>query len=381
LPDGTTGMISETLYDVTDARAAEIREERRVAIRAGTFVAPSRETVKEYFDRWFESNKTRLASGTLDRYRALCKRQLYPRIGALPFTAEKLSSTRLRSLYDELQEKGGVKGGPLSGRTVEQVHAIIHVVCETAVFENVLPHNPADKVTKPKAKKATVKTLEPAAVRALFEAFAARENLRRFYVPTLLGGILGLRRGEMLGLRWKDVRFDKKTLIVEQSLESIPLPDPAPGVKSPRPNVRLAFKRPKNENTRTIDIPDFVLQALRDHQLEQKKARLAAGRWFMNEDRAILNPDGKTPWNPDDDRLVVCALDGRPWHPESFTPRFSSAAKMVGFPSVTFHSLRHSAISTLIATGAHVKTAQEFAGHHCEFHPRSLRTRCRNAPA
>jgi len=86
---------------------------------------------------------------------------------------------------------------------------------------------------------------------------------------------------------------------------------------------------------------------------------MRAHRIAQKEERLAIPPEQRQ-----DHDLVVCYEDGSMWNPESFSPRFASATKAVGFPTVHFHVLRHTAISALIKSGAHPKVVQEFAGHH-----------------
>ena len=146
----------------------------------------------------------------------------------------------------------------------------------------------------------------------------------------------------MLALRWDDLDFAAGRLTVARSLEAIRLAEVEPG----EPKTRLAFKSPKSGKARSVAMPRFVIDALRQHLLEQKKKRLLLGPAYKDED------------------LVVCNADGSPWHPESFTPRFKSAVRSVGFPDVYYHVLRHTAVSVLLALGVNVKAVQEMAGHH-----------------
>ncbi len=350
--DGKPKRVVEQVFG-TLSDAKQRRLQRLSEIQRGLGVVQSQKTVREFLDAWFADNVKKRAAYTTKRYRTLAQNQVYPRVGDVPVT--KLTGSMLRALYAELEKSGGVRGGPLSSTTVTQAHHILHAALRAAVPERVLAVNPADHCEPPRPNKPHVEFLESADLERLIRGVAAGPSLRRMYVPTLLGGVLGMRRGETLGLKWSDVNFEASELMVARSLEAIrlqkPEADPAaaePGTpKALAPGVRLAFKPPKSGKARKLVIPAFVLEALRVHRIVQKKERLAI-----------------PPAQRQDGDLVVCCPVGSPWNPESFSPRFISAAKAVGFPSIHYHVLRHTAISVLIKSGPHPKVVQEFAGHH-----------------
>lgn len=152
------------------------------------------------------------------------------------------------------------------------------------------------------------------------------------YIPVLPAVTTGLRRGEILGLRWRDVDLEAGTLTVNQSLEY------ACGKGT-------GFKEPKTRKSRrTIRLPLLAIEALRRHRIAQFEQRQAMGDGYK------------------DHGLVVARNNGEPMSPSSFTMAFASLVRKAGLPPTNFHSLRHGHISHLIAQKAPMKAISERAG-------------------
>ena len=152
------------------------------------------------------------------------------------------------------------------------------------------------------------------------------------YIPSLLAVTTGLRRGEILALRWRDVDFDRGTLAVTQSLEET--------------KDGLRFKQPKTKRSRrVVTLPSITIDALRRHRIEQAQLRLQLGL------------------GRDDNGLVCSRYDGQPRSPRAFTKEFTRLVAKLDIPRTTFHGLRHSHATQLLRAGIHPKIAQERLGH------------------
>ncbi len=163
------------------------------------------------------------------------------------------------------------------------------------------------------------------------QLLAAAEGTR-LYVPTLLALTTGLRRGEVLALRWKDVDLERAVLAVTQTLEQT-----AKG---------LRFKEPKTKRSRrVVTLPSAMVDVLRRHKVGQVQERL-----FLGLGR-------------DDSALVVCRYDGKPQNPRNFSKEFARIARNAGLEGVSFHTLRHTNATQLLASNVHPKVAQERLGH------------------
>jgi len=151
------------------------------------------------------------------------------------------------------------------------------------------------------------------------------------YWPVLLALTTGMRRGEILALRWRSIDLDAATLRVVESLEET--------------KVGLRFKAPKTGKHRAIVLPAFAVEELRRLKREQAEALLRIG----------VRQSGDT--------LVCAREDGQPKLPGSLTGEFARLVRRLGLPLVRFHDLRHSHATALLAGGVHPKIAQERLGH------------------
>jgi integrase len=154
----------------------------------------------------------------------------------------------------------------------------------------------------------------------------------RFYVPTLLDFAGGLRRGEILALRWKDIDLRAGSLAIRQSLEQT--------------RAGLAFKEPKTKKSRrVVALPAFAVETLKRHRAGQSAQRIQMAGAYNNHDLVCPRPDGS------------------PWPPGSFSSDFIAFARHHGFDSISFKTLRHTHATLLMKLGIHPKIVSERLGH------------------
>lgn len=192
----------------------------------------------------------------------------------------------------------------------------------------LLARNPADAVEPPQPVHQEMQVLDETETATLLGEI---EN-SRLYVPVLLAITTGLRRGEILGLRWSDVDLIKGSVMVVSSLEQT--------VEG------LNLKSPKTHRSRrAVALPPLAVDALRTHRAEQAAERLAIGS------------------NYNDNGLVCPAPGGSPWRPDVFSASFTKAIRRMDIRQVRFHDLRHSHATHLLRAGVHPKVVSERLGH------------------
>jgi integrase len=223
--------------------------------------------------------------------------------------------------------EGGAKQG-LSSQTVLHVHRVLSQALNHAVSVGVLSKNPAEQVSPPRPPSREIKILDKNEIAALVQAAKATD----LYVPVLVAVTTGVRRGELLALRWSDIDLKAATLTVNQSLERI--------------KGEFRFKSPKTRTSRrTISLPAVTVDALRAHYKVQLEERLQLG---LGRD-----PQG----------LVFAQPGGQPTDLDSLTKSFGRLVAAAKVTPITLKGLRHTHISHLLMDGVHVKVVSERVGH------------------
>lgn len=293
------------LKNVTKAEAQKVLNKMLAEVDAGTYVEPTGVTVSDYLRKWLHIVEPNLATRTVQGYRTNIERHIIPAIGSIRLI--DLRPTHLQTFYADMLDN-------YKPRTVQYVHANLRAALGQAVFDGEVTRNVADMVKAPRPTRHEMKTLLPSEADKLLAACEGS------YIADVVFLALhtGLRRGELLALRWRDIDLDDCSLRVERSLV--------------RADGRIEFKPPKSALSRRVVPFD-----------EDTASRLRA--------------------MPHTHKLVFCYNDGTPLDPSSVTHTFSKLAVRAGFDGLRFHDLRHTYITLLIASGTDLPTAQELAGH------------------
>jgi integrase len=191
----------------------------------------------------------------------------------------------------------------------------------------LLAKNPANLVDSPRVTPIEMKALDEPGLARLLEAVRGT----RLYLPTLLASVTGMRRGELLALRWSDVDLDTGECRVVRALQEVP--------------GGVSFKTPKtNKGRRAVLLPRLALVALKAHRAAQNEEKLLMGAGYA------------------DGGLILARANGTPWPPSQFSSEFARLVKKKGF-AISFHSLRHTHASQLLKAGVPVKVVSERLGH------------------
>jgi integrase len=205
---------------------------------------------------------------------------------------------------------------------------VLHTALRQAVRKGLLLHNPLDAVEPPKPQRQQMQTLTSGQVGELVKLAEGT----RLLVPLQVAVATGMRRGELLGLHWRDVDLDAGKLSVRCSLQTVKN-EPEPILKSP-----------KSGRNRTITLPAYAVAALRRHSADQAADKLLHGKDYLDND------------------LVFCEEDGRPWKPNAFSGIWERFRASHALP-YRFHDLRHTCATLMLEGGIHPKVVQEMLGH------------------
>lgn len=305
-------------------KRSEVRDQLNQAQhdrRQGLPVAPDRQTTGEFLSAWLTGTaKPRLRERTFSDYKKIIDKHLVPAIGKVPLL--KLGPEHVQQLLRQKTEEG------LSPRRVRVIRAVLHTALAEALRWGRVGRNVADLVKAPRAVRYQPTVLNEAQSKALLKA-AKKDRLGVLFSVALA---VGLRLGEALGLRWKDLDFDRGTLTVRQALQRV--------------GKELRFVEPKSERSRRlISLPQVTVNALKRHRTQQKKERLVAGsRWQQTE-------------------LVFTSTIGTPLDERNVRRAFGNLLTAAKLPEIRIHDLRHTCATLLLAQGVHPKVVQETLGH------------------
>ena len=337
LPRDADGKRCSRSYTFPTRKQAESEMHRLLReLDTGQWADPSRLAFGEYLTRWLDdAAKPSVGRRTYERYEAILRLHVRPTLGSLPLA--KLRPLHLQHLYAQLQLDG------MSAAGVGKVHARLHTALRQAVRWQMLPFNPADGVELPRVERRAPQALTDAEAARLLRIAQLPDahGQTRMFAPLVVTLATGLRRGELLGLRWRDVDLDGGALSVVQALEQ-----DAHGVHVKTPKTARSRRR--------ITLPPFAAQVLRAHRSTQDEKRLKAGANWKSGD------------------FVFASTDGGLWYPANFSrayravlARSSKDAEGRDVPPLTcrFHDLRHTHASQLLRAGVHPKVVSERLGH------------------
>ncbi|MEM1484014.1 tyrosine-type recombinase/integrase [Oscillospiraceae bacterium PP1C4] len=287
----------------------------------GTYIEPSQLTVEDCIHQWMKVYAVpRLAPSTINGYKVNFEKHTIPYIGNVKL--QQLTPVQIQDMFTLLADKG------LKPRTIKYVHTTLREALQYAYKMRMVPQNVADFVSPPKQEKfkASVYT-EEEAIQLLQHASGTDMD-----IPLHLALGLGLRRGELLALYWKDIDFQNKIVTICRNLVCI--------------NKEFRFDNPKTESgNRTILLSQSLLEKLKKHKIAQAENQLFLGQEYENND------------------LICCRPDGKPYHTGSFSHKFSQFLKKNGLRHIRLHDLRHTNATLMMKYGVHAKIASERLGH------------------
>jgi integrase len=278
-------------------------------------------TVGEYLDRWLsDSVRATVRASTYERHEGIVRTHLKPTLGRIK--VKNLTPTHVRGFHREKLDAG------LAPSTVRKIHSTLHKALSQAVADGLIPRNAA-AVKAPRPDPEEMHPLSAEEAKALLETVRGD----RFEALYVLAITTGLRRGELLGLRWKDVDLESGVLRVGRALV--------------REGGRYRLGETKTKRGhRSIRLTSLALRTLRAHRKRQLEEKMRF---------AGLYEDGG---------LIFATRKGTPVNPENLVKRsFKPLLERAGLPEIRFHDLRHTCATLLLGRGVHPKLVQELLGH------------------
>ena len=316
------------IKNVLGKTQAEVKQKLSTAMEACKAVDVVRSddyTVAEWLRTWFALYaKPNIRPTTARSYQGSMELHIIPRIGCIKLN--KRTGRDIQKLYKDLMENGRLRKAQkskqpgLSSTTVRGIHMMLHNALDRAVKERLILRNPTEDCIIPKVQKQEMKILHPEDMKAYLEAAEKRGVLPMFYLEL----VSGIRKGELVALRWEDLDVEHRTISVsKQALGGL--------------GKELVVNRPKTENSiRAISIPQDAVDLL-------------------------VQAHEKHPENP---YLFPSPLTGGMYHPDSVVNLHKKILKDAGLEHIRFHDLRHTFATMALQNGVDVKTVSNMLGHY-----------------
>ncbi len=299
----------------------------------GLPVVDEREALAAFLDRWLETSvKRSVRPKTYTNYGQYVANWIKPTLGKERLA--KLTPQHVERLMDRMLTAG------LSPRSAQHAHAVLRRALGQAEKWGMVGRNVAKLAEPPRQVKPEATWLDDKQARRLLEVARepgtgrgrAKDRGNRFEALYTVALMLGLRKGELLGLRWADVDLDARALRVAVALQRV--------------DGKLVLVEPKSARSRrTIPLPEAVAEALRRHRARQLAERVKAGPAWEDND------------------LVFATKLGRPVEQRNLHRNFHDLLDSAGLPRIRFHDLRHSCASLLLAQGVPARVVMEILGH------------------
>jgi integrase len=329
--------LRKTFYGENQRAVLDLIAAARARLQAGLPIdapepapAPASAQTTAQFLEWWLANVVRISDvkpRTREGYAIIIRRHVAPKIGAVPIA--DLTGQHIADLLTAKEAEG------LASLTRRHIRTVLKYALTWAVDEGLMKGNPVGKRTPPPRlvqRPAVFLTVEQA--QRLIEV-AQDDRLGALHIAALF---TGMRKGELLALRWTDLNLDARTLEVTRTMQRVSRGAGGTG---------LTFDTPKTESSRrAIHLADEVVTALRAHRAQQARERLAAG--------ALWNDHGG---------LVFTTLSGSPVDPSHLHTAWKALLKTAGLPDMHFHDLRHSAASLALHHGATMVDVKNLLGH------------------
>ena len=322
--DPKTGkQIQKSVYGKTQKEVRQKLTAITAEIDDGTYMDIPRLKTADWLNTWVAEYIGNVKSSTRKSYQDHVRLNIIPYIGNVPLS--KVTAAMIQQMYNELQTEK-----ELSPKTIKNVHGVLHRALEQAQKMGYIRSDPLEAVTLPRIEKKQIKPLEDEELCAFLKEIRGNPYELVYFVTVFTG----LRQGEVLGLTWDCVNFEKQTLLINKQH----------GKK--KGTREYCFSSLKNDRPRVIEAADGVMDALKKQQLRQQ-------RWAARLKDGWDNPDN----------LVFTTETGRYLCNQTVYLAFKKIVRRLHLDATRFHDLRHTYAVNSLKSGDDIKTVQENLGH------------------
>ncbi len=325
---GTGKQIQKSVYGKTQKEVAQNLRQITAEIDAKTYVAPCKLSVAEWMAVWAQDYLVGIKASTAYLYKRTIELYIEPHLGHIRL--DTLNAHTVQHFYNELAKPSKPDAAPLSAKSIKNIHGVLHKALQQAVLLNYIRYNPTTACVLPKIVKKEIHPLTDQQTAQLLNLLKGS----KYEIPLTVDLFTGLREGELLGLIWDCVDFEKGTILVNKQLR-----------RSQRKGGTYYFSPPKNNKSRTITPAPYVMKLLQAQKVQQARQRLMAG----------------PAW--EDSGLVFTNEFGRYISYRAIFDSFKRIVKRIGLSDARIHDLRHTYAVNCISAGDDIKTVQSNLGH------------------
>ena len=274
-----------------------------------------------FLNKWYDAHKLSVRTNTSISYRGVLDNHIIPALGKLKL--KDIRPDHIQNFYTVKMKAGTSKA------VIGIIHSVLHIAFDQAIKWGLIGRNPIEAVIKPRNKSKEIKTLDENQARAFLSVVLGTRFDGLFWMAITTG----LRKSELIAIKWSDLDWSNKQLKIQRQIQYFPKEGPV--------FCELKSKSGK----RTIVLSDEVIEKLHQHADIQDMERSFAGdRWKEND-------------------LMFSTEIGTPIGYHCIFSRFKEVLKLAGLPDMRFHDLRHTAATLMLKQGVHPKIAQERLGH------------------
>ncbi|MBQ0098028.1 MAG: site-specific integrase [Oscillospiraceae bacterium] len=283
--------------------------------------------VHEYFTKWLDEIKTQVRPNTFRGYKGNMENHIIPYFRALNVELQELKPFELSTYYR-------LKVGTISVTTIKHLHQNISKALSDAVEKGLISTNPATAAKTPKStENFQSEFLNRSEIKQLIETVKGSP----IYIPTFLASVYGLRRSEVLGLKWHNIDFENETIWIRETLQQC--------TKDITGESNYTSETKTESSNRTLPMTPQVKEVLLKHRNLQKERRVLLGSAYHIND-------------------YVCTFDnGKEISPNYLSRTFHKTIEKTDLPMIRFHDLRHSVASNLLNDGFTVVQVAQWLGH------------------
>ncbi len=314
-----------------------------------TYSEQSKMLFTEWLKEWLEIYaKPNIKPSTFDSYHGYVYKHIIPwfpkvalkdlRVDTLQrFLNEKLKCGRLDKVKNTETGKLETRQGGLSEKTVKNIYNMIHAALKQAYINGITQRNVADMVKPPKQKRKEIEVFTLAEQDKIIQT--VKKSQERLAFGVMLTLFTGIRAGELSGLKWCDIDFDKNEMNIRRTLNRI-------GAHDGTAKTQIIIGEPKSERSkRTIPLQGFIVQMLKEWQIRQIWEKKRAGELYIDNDFVLANEFGGYVEN------------------RTYRDTYVKILKEADVRYLHFHCLRHTFATRALEAGFDVKSLSDILGH------------------